>query len=286
MEQNQAVKAATQTKVSPAKNQKEADKQQRKPAGASDNRFIFKKRLFKSTREIPGDPVEVSLLFAQAVHAVVRCDELPVSEKVALQLAGLQAQVALGEPQAERGELYQDVDMFISQRIKTARFINDREWIPILMEAHAHYGGGKAEIVSKVWYLRCVMQYPLYGSTMFSVNFRGYWSYGSSTVLAINVTGVLLLKPDDKSIICEFPYKDIESILLDPSENFITITLKKGDADKPRVFVLETAEKSEIGALIASYCPTLANWIREAEAPLRRAKQITNEDRQRLHSKY
>ena len=228
--------------------------------------------------------MEVSLLFAQAVHSVVRCDELPVSEKVALQLAGLQAQVALGEPQVERPELYQDIDMFISQRIKTARFLNDREWIPILMEAHAHYGAGKAEIVSKVWYLRCVMQYPLYGSTMFGVTFRGYWSYGNNTILAINTTGVLLLKPDDKFIICEFPYKDIESILLDPSENFITITLKKAEAEKPKVFVLETPEKTEIGALVASYCPQLANWIREAEAPLRRTKQITNEDRMRLHN--
>merc|ERR1719270_2739284 len=128
------------------------------------------------------------------------------------------------------------------------------------------------------------MQYPLYGSTMFSVTFRGYWSYGSNTILAINLTGVLLLKPDDKFVICEFPFNDIESILLDPSENFITITVKKGDTEKPRVFVLETPEKSEIGALIASYFPTLANWIREAEAPLRRAKQITNEDRMRLHN--
>ena len=68
--------------------------------------------------------MEVSLLFAQAVHSVVRCDELPVSEKVALQLAGLQAQVALGEPQAERAELYQDVDVLISQRIKTVRSIS------------------------------------------------------------------------------------------------------------------------------------------------------------------
>ena len=174
VEQNLAVKAAAQSKVSPAKNQQQQQANQRKPAGASDNRFIFKKRLFKNTREIPGDPVEVSLLFAQAVHSIVRCDELPVSEKVALQLAGLQAQVALGEPQAERPELYQDVDMFISQRIKTARFLNDREWIPVLMEAHSHYGAGKAEIVSKVWYLRCVMQYPLYGSTMFSATNKSY----------------------------------------------------------------------------------------------------------------
>ena len=156
VEQNEAAKATTPNKVSPAKSQN--NQLPKKPAGASDNRFIFKKRLFRNTREIPGDPVEVSLLFAQAVHSIVRCDELPVSEKVALQLAGLQAQVALGEPQADRPELYHDIDMFISQRIKTARFLNDREWIPILMEAHAHYGAGKAEIVSKVWYLRCVMQ--------------------------------------------------------------------------------------------------------------------------------
>lgn len=93
-----------------------------------------------------------------------------------------------------------------------------------------------------------------------------------SIIIAINMSGVLLLKPEDKFILFEFPFKDIESILLDPSENFVTITLHKADSERQRVFVIETGEKAEIGALIASYCPSLANWIREAEAPLRKVR--------------
>lgn len=267
-------------KISPAKPQVK-----KLAAASSDNRFIFKKRLFKHTREIPSDLVEVSLLYAQAVHSVVRCDDLPVSEKVALQLAGLQAQVALGDPGRDKVELYNEVDMFLPQRIKTARFSTDAEWVPILAEAHAHYGSGKSDIESKVWYLRCVMQYPLYGSTMFPVTYRGYWAHGNTLVLGINPLGLILIKPNqDGSILFQFPYRDIESILLDPNENVVTITLKKAETDKQRVFVLETTSKTEVGSLVASYHPALANWIRSADAPLRKVKQITNEDRQRLNN--
>lgn len=143
------------------------------------------------------------------------------------------------------------------------------------------------------------MQYPLYGSTMFAVTYRGYWSYGNSLILGVNSDGLMLIKPDDKFVLNEYRYHEIESILLDPSDCFITITLQRhyllnnggsGSSNEHnhhhhhRCFVFETAQKNEIGSLIASYCPTLAAWLIDSETqPQKRLKSITNEDRIRLY---
>ena len=86
--------------------------------------------------------------------------------------------------------------------------------------------------------------------------------------------GILLIKPDDKFILFEFTYSEIESLLLDPSDNFITLNLARGAQERQRVYVFETKQKAAIGALVASYCPTIANWIREADAPKRKVKQV------------
>lgn len=160
--------------------------------------------------------------------------------------------------------------------------------MPILAQAHRQYGSGRTELTAKVLYLSCVMQYPLYGTTMFPVSYRGYWSYGNSLILGVNCEGIILIKPDDKFVLYEFRYSEIESIMLDPSDSFITISLNRHTsttttADQQRCFVFETSQKNEIGSLIVSYFPALSNWITENEVPPKKSKGITNEDRVRLH---
>lgn len=95
-----------------------------------------------------------------------------------------------------------------------------------------------------------------------------------------------MIKPDDKFILYEFRYAEIESLLLDPSDSFITINLLRNvsaQQEQQRCYVFETTQKQEIASLIVSYFPQLSTWITDNDNQAKKSKGITNEDRVRLH---
>ena len=46
--------------------------------GGSDAKLVFRKRVYKHIKDIPNDPVEYQLLYAEAVRKVVKVSELHI----------------------------------------------------------------------------------------------------------------------------------------------------------------------------------------------------------------
>ena len=240
-------------------------------------KFVFKKRLFKNVREIPKDPIEVHLLYAQAVNSVVQKDEYPVSEPIALKLAGLQAQVNLGEFSSKRSiQHYNDVLNYICKRILSKKQPNGQakpDWASRISEAHnvctIMYGAElkNSQLLAKLWYLSVVMQYRLYGCTSFYVIHKGYYQLIPGLdrfLLGVNREFIFLVNPQDKRILKEYKYSDIESVSVLSTqmneENLITFKLSKECVQvqkELRYLTFESLQKEDIAALIYSYAPKL-----------------------------
>ncbi|ODM96275.1 Unconventional myosin-X [Orchesella cincta] len=248
-----------------------------RPTACGDNRFVFKKRLFKGNcREIPQDTVECALLYAQAVFCVVKRDDFPVAEKVALQLAGPPVAGA-----ARRA----------ANNAKVLRQLHERGGVlassyspvPPPPAVGPYPRPGPQNVRRRQVRAGSPSLYPLYGTTMFHVVYRGYWVYGNSLVLGISADGISMIKSDDKFIMYEYAYNQIESVTIEPAEKLLTINLNRSlPPDTHKCFVFETNHTNEIGGLISSYCPALSNK-NELNKPNSNVHQLTNQDRMRLY---
>lgn len=235
-------------------------------------KFLLKRRLFKNVRQISKNPVEINLMFWQAVNSVVKKDEFPVSERIALQLAGLLAQVKLGEWTAERSmQHYNDVYNYLCKRILSKKQPNGQpkiNWAAQIAEAHRKHGTGKTQLISKVWFLSVCMQYPSYGSSLFSVVYRGYHEIKAGQhryLLGVSSEGVLLMN-SEKMILQVYRYTDIESVSVLSTqmnqENLITFKFTEEfmarQNEKGFLYLtFESAQKDEIAQLIYAYAPNL-----------------------------
>lgn len=235
-------------------------------------KFVFKRRLFKNVRLISKNPVEINLMFWQAVNSVVKKDEFPVSQLIALQLAGLLAQVKLGNYSSKRTmQHYSDVYNYVCKRILMGKQPSGQaktNWAAEIADAHKKHVPQKSEMWAKIWFLSVCMQYPSYGCSLFSVVYRGFHQIKAgenSYLLGVSSEGVLLMN-SEKKILQGYRYKDIESVSVLSTqmneENLITFKLSqtsvKNQNEKEFFYLtFESAQKDEIAQLIYAYSPNL-----------------------------
>lgn len=254
--------------------------------GGGDAKFVFRKRLFKNPKEIPTDPVEYHLMYAQAVRSVL-ADEFPTTERVALQLAGLQAQILWGDYDEEKMSRYDDLESYLPERIISNRGITpprSREgWKLEIADSHRQFGYGKTELQAKVLYLTAVRQYPQYGTTFYKCVYKGFWAHPNNVLLAVDKDGFMFVSAKTRLTLAAYTYAQLQSMDVDMAENTITLTLKptkKGE--EPLHFSFETRQKEDIAQLIASYSPTHRNWS-QTDAVKMREFHASDADKSKLY---
>ncbi|EDQ90831.1 uncharacterized protein MONBRDRAFT_15843, partial [Monosiga brevicollis MX1] len=251
--------------------------------GGGDSRFVFRKRLFRNPKHIPDDPVEYGLVYAQAVRSVVRHDEFPVNEKVALQLAGLQAQVLWGDADAANMARYEKPEDYLPERIRE----NNADvafWQQELYRAHREFGFGMTDIKAKVLYLTAVKQYPLYGGSFFDVQFKGFWSHPTNVMATVHVDGFKFVHPKTKEVLAEYSYEQLANIEVNNFDDTITFNLEGMSEVENSHLMFYCARREDLANLIASYSPQHRNWKKVGQAAVPQQRKVTQDDKTRLHN--
>ncbi|RDD47470.1 Unconventional myosin heavy chain 6 [Trichoplax sp. H2] len=229
--------------------------------GAGDARFILRKRIFLNPKALPQDLVEHHLIYAQAVHDIIKEDKFPITNKVAFQLAGLQAQVCYGDYVSSRKDRYtQPFDFLSSRIIENSNAQRMEDISKAIAQAHKDYGYGLSEIQAKVIYLTCIKQYQLYGATLFEVTYKGFWMYPNHIYLAVDHIGFKFVNYHKKEILASYPYSALDHIGIDFEHSVLTLNVITQENDH-RCFMFETNHKDCIASLIVSYSPTHNNWL-------------------------
>jgi len=250
-------------------------------------RLTLKKRIFRGPK-IRNDPVEISLLYAQAVYNVVRKDNFFVDESLALSLAGLQAQVVLGnasevlrlsEGQAtKKGKISKsdksvykspvqvyEVENYICLRLRNQISRSKKEWCNLICQSHKQFHNVN-EVFCKMRYLSMVIYHcPLYGTATFNVSYKGFQGLDQNLMLGVNAEGLVLIRSSDKALISAYRYSDFcpeRGVTVYLDEKLIQFNVKDQSHGEIKCLTFGSSESEEIASLVISYSPKLQVHIR------------------------
>lgn len=182
------------------------------------NTLIYKAKLVLKTNdpEIMADPNAVNMIYIQAVHDVVTF-RYPVNEKDITVLAALQLQASYGDFQPDihvQGWLTPKIEEVMPRHLlceaKSDVVVDFKinEWQQKILAKYVKVAGFSS-LEAKLNYLDYVQEWPFYGATFFRVEQRQFKDYPSPLTLGITCEGVILMHPEKKTILENYPYTDI-----------------------------------------------------------------------------
>jgi len=224
-----------------------------KQASLEEFHFQFKVRFFL---EVPDDDqAAVEMLYVQAKHDVVDA-RYPCSEQDAVTLAALQLQEEFGDkPEPDCPYLKGNLGKYLAQKFlrpedKEAA-ADDPE--PKLLKLYAKLAG-YSRPEARLSYLDYVKSWKIYGSAYFYAEPKQNRDLPTQLVIAVNLKGLLLVDPDTKDFLQEYPYSQIVTWGHSPN-SFVVVV---GDAAKQTKIYFKTEQGREINLVVRAYVDNLA----------------------------
>lgn len=211
--------------------------------------FVFKVRFFFDIKE--DDEAAIEVAYHQAVHDVTD-SRYPCSEEDAFRLAALMAQERFGD------FVDDDVDHFGTE---LQAFLPGKYYHPSI-EVNL-----KDEI-RKIWqllkgydsqeamcnYLDYVKSWKMYGSAFYFVEPQQR-DFPPDAVLAVNSKGILLIDPQTRDIISDWPYSEVVTW----GHSSITFVLVAGNLIRSQKYYFKCSVGNEINTLVHAYVNRLAD---------------------------
>jgi myosin-7 len=226
----------------------EAEERQRKGKGAEieEFKFFFKVRLFFDVED--DDTSAIEMMYIQAKHDVVDA-RYPCTEQDSVTLAALQVQEEFGDCPSDPSTctyLRGNLDRFVA-----ARYFEDGRETEIESQIMTLYGKltGYSQLEARLSYLDYVKSWKIYGSSYYFAEPQNNREFPSEVVLAINNKGILVVDPETKDFLAEYPYQNV--VTWGHSANsFVVVT---GNMSRQVKVYFKTDQGKEMNQMVRQY---------------------------------
>jgi myosin-7 len=205
--------------------------------------FVYKLRLFFDIADT--DSAAIDLAYIQAVHDVTD-SRYPCNEEDCLTLAALQAQEQFGDYSGTSPFKEDGLTNFLpSKYLKGDRQAELEESIIKIYTKLKGYSSTEA----KLNYLDYVKSWKIYGSAYFFVEPQNSREFPSDVVLGINAKGILVVDPETKDFLAEYPYSEVVTW----GHSAQTFVLVVGNLIRQTKIYFRTDQGVEMNSLVHAY---------------------------------